>query len=216
MSTQGSNDTKACESLLAAARTARGCAPDDTQRAEKLLAQLKELTSYIEHSSRSDVAPACAVATKIAEQLHGQLDPTPAVLVPWVNLLLEYLCTTLGVDADGKAKKESSGAIRLASSDVADARERRSISEGSRFGEIMVKMAYMKAQDVERALDLQRKKGCLLGEAMVDLGMLSRRGLEAALHMQRQARKRDAWATGAKLDDLDEPSDGPTRTRKGA
>jgi hypothetical protein len=71
----------------------------------------------------------------------------------------------------------------------------------------MVKMAYMKAQDVERALDLQRKKGCLLGEAMVDLGMLSRRGLEAALHMQRQARKRDAWTTGAKLDDPDGLSD---------
>lgn len=207
MSMQGSNDTKACESLAAATRTARGCAPDDAQGAEKLLRQMRELTSYIERSSRSDVAPACAVATKIAEQIHGQLDPTPAMLVPWVNSLLEYLCATLGVDADGKTKSSMAVPVRLASSDVADARERRSISEGSRFGEIMVKMAYMKAQDVERALDLQRKKGCLLGEAMVDLGMLSRRGLEAALHMQRQARKRDAWATGAKLDAPDGLSD---------
>jgi hypothetical protein len=201
MSSQGSSDSKACETLIAAARTARDCAPDDTQRAEKLLRQLRELTSYIERSSRSDVAPACAVATKIAEQLHGRLDPTPAVLVPWVNALLEYLCATLGVDADGKAKSSTSGPIRLASSEVTDARVRRTLSDGSRFGEIMVKMAYMKAQDVERALDLQRKKSCLLGEAMVDLGMLSRRGLEAALHMQRQARKRDPWTTGGKIDE---------------
>jgi hypothetical protein len=206
MSMQASNDTKACESLAAATRTARGCAPDDAQGAEKLLRQLRELTSYLERSSRSDVAPACAVATQIAEQIHGQLDPTPAMLVPWVHSLLEYLCATLGVDADGKTKSSTPGPVRLASSEIADARERRSMSDGSRFGEIMVKMAYMKLQDVERAVELQRKKGCLLGEAMVDLGMLSRRGLEAALHMQRQTRKRDAWATGAKLDDLDSGS----------
>lgn len=184
------------EALLSATRTARECGPDNTERTLELLSQLRDLGTRIERSPQGDKVAVCTLATKITEQVASKVDPKPDVLLAWLNLLLEHLNTTLAPRTEASTAGSKPEDIRIDTSNLDVERYRRWMADGTRFGEIMVRMAYMNTNDVERALELQRRKNCRLGEAMVDLGLLSRRGLEAALHLQKKKREPDAWTTG--------------------
>jgi hypothetical protein len=199
------------DALLTATRTARECKPDNTERTLDLLKQLRDLGTQVERSPQADQAPVCALATKITEQLASKVDPKPEVLFAWVHHLLEHLRTSVGANPEVRTRGPQASDVRIDTSNLEVARYRRWMADGTRFGEIMVRMAYMKTEDVERALELQRRKNCRLGEAMVDLGLLSRRGLEAALHLQKKKREPDAWTTGHGIEDSAEPSDESSR-----
>jgi len=196
METEELTQQRVSTALVSAVRTARGCEAKDAKATPELLKQLKDLASHLEQSARSDAAPVCALATKMAEQLVTKSDAKPENLLPWIQQILDYLCATLGVKADGETKKLRELTMDLASSSLAAARHRKSLEEGTRFGEMLVRMAFLKPEDVQRALNMQRARNCMLGEAMVELGFLSQRGLDAALHMQKQKRKPDAWVVG--------------------
>lgn len=205
MSTQGPDRIDLKEALLTATRTAKDCQSDNPERTLDLLKQLKDLSTHIERSSQGGKA-ACTLATKITEQLASKVDPKPDVLFGWLNLLLEHMCTTLAATPDKSQEKPKK--LHLDPSDVEAIRYKRWMADGNRFGEIMVRMAFLKSEDVERALELQRKKNCRLGEAMVDLGLLSRRGLDAALHLQKKKREPDAWTMKRGVDETGRPTNG--------
>ncbi|MFN0008222.1 MAG: hypothetical protein ACKVXR_09965 [Planctomycetota bacterium] len=204
MSTQGPDGMNFKEALLTATRTAKACQSDNAEHTHDLLKQLRELAPHVEKTSRGDKA-VYTLATKITEQLASKNDPKPDVLFSWLNLLLEHLCTTLAATPDLPATPEASPEkpkkLHLDPSDLEAIRYKRWMADGNRFGEIMVRMAFLKAEDVERALELQRHKNCRLGEAMVDLGLLSRRGLDAALHLQKKKREPDAWTIKRGVDE---------------
>lgn len=196
MTKQGPDQVNIQEALLIATRTARECGPDNPERTRQLLEQLRDLGTRIQRSPQSDEVAVCTLATKITEQVASKVDPKPDVLLTWLNLLLEHLSTTLAPSTEASTAAPKPGDIRIDTSNLDVERYRRWMADGTRFGEIMVRMAYMNTNDVERALELQRRKNCRLGEAMVDLGLLSRRGLDAALHLQKKKREPDAWTTG--------------------
>jgi hypothetical protein len=202
MSQQGPDRMNLKEALLTATRTAKDCHSDNGERTQDLLKQLRELADHIEKTSQGGKA-AYTLATKITEQLASKVDPKPEVLHSWLNLLLEHLCTTLAATPDKDADKPKK--LKLDPSDLEAIQYKRWMADGNRFGEIMVRMAFLKSEDVERALELQRQKNCRLGEAMVDLGLLSRRGLDAALHLQKKKREPDVWSMKRGVDDKGRP-----------
>ena len=209
MSTQGPDRMNLKEALLTATRTAKDCKSDNTEHTRQLLEQLKALSAHIEKTSKGDTA-AFTLATKFTEQLASKVDPKPDVVLSWLNLLLEHLCTTLAATPETSTDKstEKPKKLHLDPNDLEAIRYKRWMADGNRFGEIMVRMAFLKAEDVERALELQRHKNCRLGEAMVDLGLLSRRGLDAALHLQKKKREPDAWTMKRGVDETGRPTNG--------
>jgi hypothetical protein len=202
MSTQGPDSMNLKEALLTATRTAKACRSDDTEHTRDLLKQLRELAAHTEKTSQDGKA-AFTLATKITEQLASKADPEPDVLLSWLNLLLEHLCTTLATTPEPGPQKPKK--LHLDPADLEAMQYKRWMADGNRFGEIMVRMAFLKAEDVERALELQRHKNCRLGEAMVDLGLLSRRGLDAALHLQKKKREPDVWSMKRGIDESGRP-----------
>lgn len=202
MSTQGPDGMNLKEALLTATRTAKACQSDNTEHTLDLLKQLRELATHIERTSQGG-KDVCTLATQITEQLASKADAKPDVLLSWLNLLLEHMCTSLA--ATPEASQEKPKKLHLDPSDLEAIRYKRWIADGNRFGEIMVRMAFLKSEDVERALELQRQKNCRLGEAMVDLGLLSRRGLDAALHLQKKRREPDGWTIKRGIDESGRP-----------
>ena len=202
MSTQDPDSMNLKEALLTATRTAKACRSDDTENTRDLLEQLRELAAHTEKTSQDGKA-AFTLATKITEQLASKADPEPDVLLSWLNLLLEHLCTTLATTPETSQEKIKKGPVDPA--DVEAMQYKRWMADGNRFGEIMVRMAFLKAEDVERALELQRHKNCRLGEAMLDLGLLSRSGLDAALHLQKKKREPGMWSMKREIDDSGRP-----------
>ena len=53
-----------------------------------------------------------------------------------------------------------------------------------RLGEILIERGKIQAEDLERALELQKERGDKLGKILVDMGLLAQRDMLAALSMQ--------------------------------
>jgi hypothetical protein len=62
----------------------------------------------------------------------------------------------------------------------------------SRLGEMLLQAQQITSEQLEFALDLQRKRGGLLGEILVSLGWLDRVTLDAALDAQAKSGRRGA------------------------
>jgi hypothetical protein len=60
----------------------------------------------------------------------------------------------------------------------------------SRLGEMLLQAKQITSEQLESALELQRKRGGLLGEILVSLGWLDRVTLDAALAAQAKSRRR--------------------------
>ena len=53
-----------------------------------------------------------------------------------------------------------------------------------RLGEMLIERGMIEAEDLERALELQRERGDKLGKILVDMGFIAQRDLLAALSEQ--------------------------------
>ena len=53
-----------------------------------------------------------------------------------------------------------------------------------RLGEMLIERGKIEADDLERALELQRERGDKLGKILVDMGLIAQRDLLAALSDQ--------------------------------
>jgi hypothetical protein len=66
----------------------------------------------------------------------------------------------------------------------------------------MVQMSMLTQDQVERALNFQRARGCRLGEALVDMGLLKKESVMAALRVQEMrsatTKSPSSWNQGAR------------------
>lgn len=200
---QGSqpNDPK-LDSVFALVRdTAKDLHHDETQKSLDFLKHLKELEVRVARMGRKDVAALCSLAMKISEHVIRRAPIQHDELVPWAQKLVETMSAALDgtldaqSDADFADTGKANRMVKLDTTQSAGLQGKLRLVDGHRLGEILVRMSYLRAADVERALDLQRQKGVMLGDAMVELKLLSREELDAALRVQKQKRTRnsDPW-----------------------
>lgn len=189
------SDAKAKAALLAAAESARRCNPQNSAQALDLVKQLKELEVCIDHSNSVSMRPLCTLAGKISDNLVKTGPISREELLEWTRSLLTFVGQSIGVQqADDKAGPPREGTNFLSATGI---RSQLSLVDGQRLGEILVRMSYLEASQVARALELQRAKGGKLGAALVELDLLSQDELDAALRVQDQRRNRkvDPWAS---------------------
>jgi hypothetical protein len=174
--------------LRESATLARVTDPYDAHGMVELFGHLRKLDKHLRSSAHRDASEVCEVGIKITEHLIGKHGPSAEELLRWVDLLLKFLGTTVGVELPEPPDAAVPAPIpfRLPESD-ADAL-RISRSDGLRLGEILVQMFYLKAEDVQRALEMQQKTSCRLGEALVKLGLLTQKGLDAVIRIQQRRR----------------------------
>lgn len=174
---------------------------DETQKSLDFLKHLKELDVHVARMGRKDVAALCSLAMKISEHVIRRAPIQHDELVPWAQKLVDAMSDALDGDLGAVADAESADAakanrmVKLDTAQASGLQGKLRLVDGHRLGEILVRMSYLRAGDVERALDLQRQKGIMLGDAMVELKLLSREELDAALRVQKQKRTRgsDPW-----------------------
>jgi hypothetical protein len=192
-------DAKVNAALAACLTTVDRISGQDVSAALDLVKQVKELEVHVSNSSYSSLRPLCTLAGKMTDSLI-QLDAARREeTTSWVRSLLEHLGQSTGTDVKRDAPARLHSTNMLTASGI---RSRLALVDGQRLGEILVRMSYLRASDVERALELQRTRNCMLGEALVELELLSKEELEAALRVQRQRRNRavDPWMTSWGVD----------------
>jgi len=184
----GPAETGISSSLRMAANSAASTDPRDRPGMIELLHAIKELDSQLRTSTRLDESRLCGLAMKVTEGLISQMHPSLDERVDWINQILRYLASALGVELseEWNVKPRHPQPARPAAASLGDLRMAK--HDNTRLGDILIQMSYLKADDVERALRVQQESGCRLGEAMVMLGLLSQRGLEAALRVQERRR----------------------------
>ncbi|MBI5434058.1 MAG: hypothetical protein HZA52_14595 [Planctomycetes bacterium] len=183
------SDAKAKAALVAALEFARNCSPADNAASLELIRKLTELEVCVDHSNSVSLRPLCSLAGKMAERLHNAEVAPREELLEWVKSLLEFAGQSMGVRADETAASALRATHVLSATGV---RSRLALVDGQRLGEILVRMSYLRGADVERALELQRKKNCLLGDALIELELMTKEELDTALRVQKQRRNRQA------------------------
>ncbi len=179
-------------SLRIAANSAASTDPRDRAGMIELLHAIKEVDAQLRTSARLDESKLCELAIKMTEGLISQMHPSIDERLDWINHLLRFLASGLGVELSEewnvppRAPKPLAMPTRASAAGLGDLRMKK--EDNTRLGDILIQMSFLKAQDVERALRVQQERGCRLGEAMVMLGLLSQRGLEAALRVQERRR----------------------------
>ncbi len=188
--------------MLAATTAARACDPNDVAKLRELIEHVKALETQLSTSSRREFTELCALVRDVCEVLARGGDAKPESAFPWVVRLLEFMSKATGADA--KAIGAPDGGVKLSTTAL---HKRLSLVDGHRLGEILIRMSYLRVQDVEKALATQRQKNCKLGDALIALDLLSREELEAALRVQKQKRNRqlDPWMDSFGRDENGEP-----------
>lgn len=174
--------------LLSSANVAGTTDPYDTHGMVELMGQLKLLDHPLQFSGNRGASEVCAVGMKITERLIDKASPSPQEMLLWVHLLLRSLGTTAGVDVPPPPATTIPAPSPFRAGGSEGGQLRVSKPDGLRLGEILVEMAFLRADDVKRALAMQQDTGCRLGEALVNLGLLTKKGLEAALRVQQRRR----------------------------
>lgn len=196
-------DAKAKTALLAALESARRCTPADATGALDLIKQIKAVEVCIDHSQTASLKPLCAIVGKMSDQLIQSDARWRAELLTWIREILIFVAAELDLKPEELPKMEAipvpaqqpsaNRTMNMLSS--TGMRSRLALVDGQRLGEILVRMSYLSAADVDRAVKHQREKGCQLGEALIELQLMTKEQLETALRVQRQRRSRtnDPW-----------------------
>lgn len=196
-------DAKAKTALLAALDSARRCTPADATGALDLIKQIKALEVCIDHSHTASLKPLCAIVGKMSDQLIQSDAKWRADLLTWIREILIFFAAEMDLkpeelprmDAIPVPAQPATASRTMNVLTGTGIRSRLALVDGQRLGEILVRMSYLKASDVERAVKYQHEKGCQLGEALIELQLMTKEELETALRVQRQRRSRtnDPW-----------------------
>lgn len=194
MPAQESFDAKSKAALLAALESLQRCTADDPTGALDLIKHLKTLEVCLEHSNSVELRPLCALAGSMSDHLIQAEPKWRGEILGWVRPLLDFLASELQVEVEAEPKTPRQRTLNVLN--TSGVRTRLALVDGQRLGEILVRMSYLKAADVQRALDFQRERSCQLGEALIELDLMTKDELDTALRVQRQRRNRntDAWA----------------------
>lgn len=178
------------------AQAVKGADASNPQSMQELVKTLKDLQVHLACSTRAKLAPLSDLALDMAARMSQPRPVDQQQLVPWIAELIEQIGRLIEVRLESEQRPKSDlGATKMRSLAPKGADLRLSLVDGQRLGEILVRMSYLRHNDLERALKVQKDKGCQLGEALVELKLLSREELDAALRVQKQRRNRagDPW-----------------------
>ena len=161
-------------------RSIASCDPEDSHETTALLRNLDALHRDLEHDQTRHLASLAAVAHRLVDRLasHGLVGPRETLDI--VGQSVAAVRSGLGLDEPAPEVVEQ-----------VEKPAQLSLLDGKRIGELLVTLSMLTPEDVERALDKQKKTGMLLGEALVELKIVSRGAVDAALRLQSARRRRD-------------------------
>jgi hypothetical protein len=160
--------------LHAINQTLAGGATEDAGIIAQLPAQLGYLRGQLDREKLSDWVPVCTVAVRLSEALVAGAEFGPTELFTLIDSIVADMCKALHVE---RAEDPQVAAVHAEPTGL-------KLVSSRRLGEIMVAMSMLNSDQIERALQFQRSRGCRFGEALVELGMLNKDAVMAALRVQ--------------------------------